>query len=167
MKQLQHFLFIIILVGCNNKSKLNNKINMKISFEVIPEDYERNLYTVNWTDTLGKKEGYIDNKFTKRPQEVWCIITNKKQDTLGYYKGLSTVQTYASFQTKDTTITLNFIIGLNMFNNKFDTIQNMADYEKTVNNYLKSHRLPLKFEPIYINLNTDLRKQFNLELKER
>jgi hypothetical protein len=140
---------------------------MKISFDIIPEDYERNLYSVEWKDTLGQAEGYKGNKLIKRPKEVWCVITNDRKDTLGYYQGLSTAQTFAGFQSKDTIVTLNFMIGLNFFTDKFDSGKSIADYEKAAHDYSKDNKLPIVFEPIQINLKTDLRKKYDIELKEK
>ena len=140
---------------------------MKISFAVIPEDYDSNLYSVEWTDTLGQAEGYQGSKLTKRPKEVWCVITNDRKDTLGYYQGLSTAQTFAEFQSKDTIVTLNFMIGLNFFTDKFDSGKSMEDYEKAAHEYSKDNKLPIFFEPIQINLKTDLRKKYDIELKEK
>ena len=139
---------------------------MKLSFQVIPEDFERNLYYVEWMDTLGQSEGYQGDKLIKRPKEVWCVITNDNKDTLGYYWGLSTAQTFAGFQSKDTTVTLNFMIGLNFFTDKFENGQSMKDYEKAARNYSKDNKLPIVFKPIQISLKTDLRKKYDIELKE-
>jgi hypothetical protein len=138
---------------------------MRISFDILPEDYERNLYTVEWTDTLGQAEGYQGRKLLKRPKEVWCVITNDRKDTLGYYRGLSTAQTFAGFQSKDTIVTLNFMIGLNFFTDKFDSGKSMPDYEKAAYDYSQDNKLPIVFEPIQINLKSDLRKKFDIELK--
>ncbi|GAA4374888.1 hypothetical protein GCM10023186_06930 [Hymenobacter koreensis] len=140
---------------------------MKILFEVIPEDYERNLYSVEWKDTLGQSEGYQKSNLIKRPKEVWCVITNDRKDTLGYYQGLSTAQTFASFQSKDTIVTLNFMTGLNFFTDKFANEQSMVDYEKTARDYSMDNKLPIHFEPIQINLKSDLRKKIDIELKEK
>ena len=139
---------------------------MKLAFEIIPEDFERNIYTVEWRDTLGQSEGYQGDKLIKRPKEVWCIVTNDNNDTLGYYRGLSTAQTYTEFQSKDTIVTLNFMIGLNFFTDKFENGQNMADYEKTAWDYSKTNKLPIVFETVRVNLKTELRKKFDIVLKE-
>lgn len=151
------------LVSCEQKSNPadNAKSSMRLSFEIIPEDFERNLYYVEWKDTLGQSEGYQGDKFIKRPKEVWCVITNGIKDTLGYYRGLSTARTFAGFQSKDTIVTLNFMIGLNFFTDKFENAQSLADYESN------NQKLPMIFEPIQINLKTDLRKKYDIELIEK
>jgi hypothetical protein len=162
-------LMFLELFSCRQKNNFTDNLNstMRISFYVIPEDYDRDLYSVEWTDTLGYAEGYEGSKLIKRPKEVWCVITNDSKDTLGYYKGLSTAQTFAGFQSKDTIVTLNFMIGLNFFTDKFDNGQSMADYEKVARNYSKNNKLPIIFEPIQINLKTDLRKKYDIELKRK
>ena len=166
----QFFISLLMFLGlfsCRQKNNLtgNSNSTMRISFDVIPEDYERNLYTVEWADTLGQAEGYQGRKLIKRPKEVWCVITNNSKDTLGYYQGLSTAQTFAGFQSKDTIVTLNFMIGLNFFTDKFDSGKSMADYEKAAHDYSRANKLPIVFEPIQINLKTDLRKKYDIELK--
>ena len=151
------------LFGCNklNGSKeLKNK-TIQLSYEIIPEDYERNLYYVSWNDTLGLSEGYLPDKFLQRPKELWCFITNNSHDTLGYYKGLSMPQSYLYFQTTDTIVTLNFMIGLNIFSSKFETDTIGAK------EYYKANTNPIEFEPIEINILTDLRQTFKRELKEK
>lgn len=162
-------LIVLGLFSCGQKTNSTDmsKSRMQISFDVVPEDYERNLYSVEWKDTLGQAEGYQGAKILKRPKEVWCVITNDHKDTLGYYKGLSTAQTFTGFQSKDTIVTLNFMIGLNFFTDKFDNGQSMADYEKAARNYSKDNKLPIVFEPIQLNLKTDLRKKYDIELKEQ
>ena len=148
----------------NNVTEIPNSI-MRISFDIIPEDYERNLYSVEWKDTLGQADGYRGRKLINRPKEVWCVITNNRKDTLGYYLGLSTAQTFAEFQSKDTIVILNFMIGLNFFTDKFDNGKSMPDYEKAAHDYSQDNKLPIVFEPIQINLKSDLRKKFDIELK--
>lgn len=130
---------------------------MKLAFEVIPEDYDRNLYYVNWQDTVGESEGYLPAKMLKRPKEIWCVITNKNNDTLGHYTGRSMAQTTAYFQTTDTVVILNFMIGLNMFSDKLDD-------EKTGREYWEANKTPIEFKPIHFNMKSDQRKKFELEL---
>ncbi len=155
-------LFILLLSNCDQAKQSPNKpkIKIRLTYEVIPEDYNRNLYYIEWQDTLGKSEGYLPNKIYKRPKEVWCVVTNKKNDTLGYYKGLSTAQTLAYFQTTDTIVILNFMAGLNMFSDKFDN-------DKKGKEYWEANRLPIEFEPIDFNVKTNLLKKFEIELKEK
>ena len=163
------FLIVFGLVSCGQKSNSTDKTKskMKLTFEVIPEDFEKNLYYVEWNDTLGQAEGYQGDKLIKRPKEVWCVVTNHSKDTLGYYKGLSTAQTFAGFQSKDTIVTLNFMIGLNFFTDKFESGQTKDDYEKAARDYSKDNKLPIVFEPIQINLKTDLRKKYDIELSKK
>ena len=168
----QFYILVFIVFGlasCGQKSNStdNTKLKMKLNFEIIPEDFERNLFYVKWNDTLGLAEGYQSHKLIKRSKEVWCVITNNSKDTLGYYKGLSTAQTFSFFQSKDTIVTLNFLIGLNFFSDKFESFKNLEDYEKAVRNFSIDNKLPVVFEPIQINLKTGLRKKYDIEFKEK
>ena len=165
-------LFVLGLVSCGQKNNAtnNSKMKMKLIFEVIPEDYERNLYYVAWEDTLGLSEGYQGDKWLERPKEVWCVITNDNKDTLGCYEGLSFAQESAWFQSKDTIVTLNFMIGLNVFTDKLtDKLEelNNEDFIKFVQKYLNDNHLPIIFEPIKINLKTDICKKYDIEIKEK
>ena len=162
-------LIVLELVSCQQKSKSIDisKSKIKLTFEVISEDLQSNWYYVEWKDTLGQSEGYKGHKWFTRPKEIWCVITNHKNDTLGYYKGLSTAQTFAYFQPTDTLVILNFMIGLNFFSEKFGNGKNIIEFENNARQYSKENRLPIAFEPILLNLKTDLRKKYDIELKEK
>lgn len=153
-------LMILIISGCKETSK-PDKSKIQLKYEIFPEDYDRNLYYVDWTDSLGLSEGYLPDKILKRPKEIWCFVTNNQNDTLGYYYGLSMAQTFCYFQTTDSIVTLNFMIGLNMFPEKFenDTLGAKA--------YWEANKTPIEFEPIEVNIKTDLRKEFEVELNEK
>ena len=155
-------IFILLLFGCGqtNKSFDKTKVKIKLVYEVIPEDYDRKLYSISWQDTLGKSEGYLPKKILRRPKEIWCFVTNKKMDTLGYYKGLSTAQTFAYFQTTDTIVILNFKAGLNIFSDKFDN-------DKEGKKHWDTNKTSAEFEPIDFNIKTGLRKKFEIELTEK
>jgi hypothetical protein len=163
--------FLTVIYGCKFQGKSENieKTKMSLSFQIIPEDYERNIYSIEWNDTLGLSEGYMKNKikWLKRPQEVWCIITNRNNDTLGYYQGLSTAQTFTYFQTTDTTVILNFMIGLNFFTDKHEDVIDKDAYLKVAQDYSKEHNLPIEFEPIEFDMKTELRQDFKIELKQK
>ncbi len=171
MRQLLYISLLIVLgfVSCVQKSNSTNntKSKLKLTFEVIPEDFENHSYSIEWKDTLGQSEGYIGNKWFKRPKEIWCIITNHQNDTLGYYRGLSTAQTFTYFQSTDTIVTLNFMIGLNFFSDKFGSGEDMVEFENNAKQYSKDNRMPIVFEPIQLNLKKDLRKKYDIELKEK
>jgi hypothetical protein len=162
-------LIIIGLLSCGKRTNPvdNSKSRMKLNFQVIPEDYEKHFYTVEWKDTLGQSEGYVGHKWFTRPKEIWCVLTNHKNDTLGYYMGLSTAQTFASFQSTDTLVTLNFMIGLNFFSDKFGSGKDMFEFENNAKEYSNDNRLPIVFKPIQLNLKTDLQKNYDIELKEK
>ena len=153
-------LLVLTLLGCKQLKTSTEKTpeKMRLTFQIIPENQDRNLYYVEWKDTLGKSEGYLPDNILKRPKEIWCIVTNTSNDTLGHYTGLSTAQTFSYFQSNDSVVTLNFKVGLNIFSNKFDSAVTVSEFQT------KNH-LPVEFEPVDVNLKTDLRKKFNLELK--
>lgn len=160
-------LFSFFFSGCQKKDYKSEKVKTRLTFEVFPENYERKLYTVQWKDTLGQKEGFIGNKWLTRPKEIWCVVTNSKKDTLGYYVGLSMAQDFVTFESSDSIITLNLMIGLNFFSDKFGTGENMQDFQNNARQYSKDNRLPIVFEPIELNLKTDLQKKYDIELKEK
>lgn len=170
MKRLFYILLIVLgLASCRQKSNStdNSKTKLKLTFEVIPEDYEKHFYSITWQDTLGLSEGYIDHKWFSRPKEIWCVIVNQQNDTLGYYTGLSTAQSFAYFESTDTLVTLNFMVGLNFFSDKFGSGNDMAAFENNARQYSKENRLPISFEPIILNLKTDLQKKNDIELIEK
>jgi hypothetical protein len=172
MKRPGLYMYLLIVFGLfscgqKNNSANNTKSKMRLTFELIPEDLDRSLYYIEWKDTLGQAEGYQRNNLLKRPKEVWCIITNDSKDTLGCYKGLSTAQTFTGFQSKDTIVILNFMIGLNYFTDKFETGQSIVEYANAAQEYSIINKLPIIFEPIKINLKSDLRKKYDIELKEK
>lgn len=163
----QYYIIVILLsitfINCkHNETSANNyPKEIRLTYQVVPEDPERGWYYVEWKDTLGLAEGYLDADFLKRPKEIWCVITNKKNDTLGYYRGRSMAQTFADFISTDTIVTLNFMTGMNLFSDKsFKT-------ETEWGNHIKQNRLPIKYEPIEINIQRDLRKEFEVVLKEK
>lgn len=164
MKFTSTLLVLITLVSCggnSNKTHEATKSIIQLTYEIIPEDYDRNYFTVTWTDTLGLSEGYLPDKFLSRPKEIWCIVNNRENDTLGYYKGMSMPHDYCSFKATDSLVTLNFMIGLNILPERFetDTTGAMA--------YIKANQTPIEYEPIEVNMNTDLRQSFTVELKEK
>ncbi len=162
-----NILILLFFSGCRQTDHSVEKVKTRVTFEVLPEDYERKSYTVQWKDTLGQKEGYVEGKWLRRPKEIWCIVTNSKKDTLDYYMGLSTAQDFLTFESSDTIITLNFMIGLNFFSDKFGTGENMKEFENNARQYSKDNRLPIVFEPIVLSLKTDTRKKYDIELKEK
>jgi hypothetical protein len=154
------FLFLLTILSCGqtNNSGVKPKEKIKLTFDVIPEDYDKNLYFVEWIDTLGQSKGFDK---IKRPEEIQCVIKNKNQDTLGYYLGLSTPQTFAYFQTVDTSVTLNFKISINIFSEAFNNNDNIR------REYLKKDSIPIELEPVTVNIKKGLRKKMTMVLKEK
>jgi len=149
--------FLLIMVSCGKVQKSNNIEKIKLSFEIVPEDYKTKSYSIEWGDTLCKSKGYDD---INRPMEIKCVIRNKKNDILGYYRGLSTPMTFTYFQTKDTIIYVDFSIDCNAFSGTFKT-------GEEVERYIKKNKLPIKFKSIELNINKDLRKKFSVELEKK
>lgn len=146
-------LLLLLLLGCAQNYVQEEKL--WLSYEVIPEG--NNYYTINWKDTLGVSEGYHENdlRFIKRPREVWCVVTSITNDTLGYYRGLSTAQTFANFQTSDSVVKLNFMTGLNLFpDNYIEDKQEMRKY-------------PIKYKPIIFNINRNKNHRTEVELQRK
>lgn len=145
-------LFVILTYSCvdQKRSKLN------LTFKISPESSD--TYIIQWYDTLGLSEGYTDIqsiRFIKRPKEIWCFITNIHNDTLGYYQGLSTANTFTYFNSNDSIIILNFMVGLNPF----------SDYH--INDANERKRYPIKFTPVKFNMNTELKRMIEVELTEQ
>ncbi|MGV9011847.1 MAG: hypothetical protein ACOH13_04565 [Flavobacteriales bacterium] len=152
---------MLLITSCGQGNNVQDKVKMSLTYEITPEDYDQNWYTVSWEDTLGQSEGYLAQDIGGRPKEVWCFITNQAQDTLGYYRGLSTATSFASFIATDTTVTLNFMIGLSMFPDKFQNDTTGAS------SYWQANHIPTSFEPIDVNIRTELREPIETVLKEK
>ncbi len=162
-----NIIILFFLFSCQQTDHSAEKVKTKLTYEVFPENYERKLYTVQWKDTLGQKEGYIGRKWLTRPKEIWCVVTNNNNDTLDHYMGLSTAQNFLTFESSDSLITLNFMIGLNFFSDKFGSGENMKEFANNSRNYSRLNKLPIIFEPIQINLKADIQKKITLELIEK
>lgn len=74
--------------------------------------------------------------------------------------GVNTAQAFSYFQSGDEVVTLNFKIGLNIFSSKFNPAVSVSEF-------LTKNHLLVEFEPVDVNLRTDLRKEFNTELKAK
>lgn len=163
MTKLNCFLLLLFITfcGCSHtktQSYRNAEEKMKLSFTIFPEG--NNQYSIMWKDTLGYSEGYTEGSmsFIKRPREIWCVITSLNNDTLGYYQGLSTAQTFTYFNSTDSIVNLNFMIGLNIFSDKLDSDTLDSDYEKLLNS-------PIKFKALNININEYLNNEREIILE--
>lgn len=156
LKYITILFSLLLFINCkqNRVTTDETKQKIKLSFQIIPEDFDKGLYYVEWEDTLGLSEGYLEGDFAKRPKEIWCVITNDRNDTLGYYRGLSTAQTFSPFQSIDSVVILNFMIGVNFFSDKSQPDLQLAEN-------------PIQYEPVRINIQTDLRKEFEVELTQK
>jgi hypothetical protein len=154
-------IFIIFLIGsiwfctnCTNKRQKEKIKQMKIEIEIIPESTSGN-YSIAWNDTLCSEFKSELNYLQKRPYEIHCNILDKRNDTIGYYRGLSTPQQFTYFHTNynaDSIIYLWFSVGVNSFS-EYNDSSNVCFNE------------PYEFKPIKIDLRTDLRKKINFILK--
>ena len=137
------------------QSKISKKEKLKIAIEVIQEG--ENWYYITWEDTIGMKAKY---GLLNRPLELWCHIQNLKLDTIGYYRGLSMPSSFTYFETKDSIVTFEFSKAFNFFNKAFsDEKERKAFWEK--------NKIPIRFERIEINLNSQLRQNLIVELIEK
>jgi hypothetical protein len=84
---------------------------MEIFINIIPEDQEKNLYVIEWIDTIGQAEGYP--KYN-RPFELHCYIRDAKGEQ-GQYTGLSTQMTHCGFQSAEEEIEIYFMRRINPF----------------------------------------------------
>lgn len=156
-------LFTIPGVGCSkhvSPEKLNvDKMNLGI--KIVPE-FGDNGYSLSWNDTLCSAFKFEWNYLQLRPYELYCYITNNNQDTLGYYRGLSTPRQFAYFETKireDSIINVDFSIGINHFS-EFLSEQT----PKYINQFNENNKERIVFERLVFNLNKDVRKKIALEL---
>lgn len=151
----------LLAFACKEAHMEHGKIKMNLTYEIIQENLKNNLYVLKWKDTLGLSKGYLPNNYFNRPKEVWCIITEKENDTIGYYCGSSMPRSYCYFTPTDSLVTLKFMVGFNILPKKFesDTLGMAA--------YLKASIKPKEFEPIHLNIRSDNEKQFEKIIKEK
>ena len=149
MKIILFILIVLsIFISCRNVAAGRTKMRLKILLQVVPEG--DSSYSISWKDTLGLSRGYT---LSNRPAELWCYLKSKN-DTIGYYKGLSTPSDFTYFSTTDSIIKVSFILGYNIFS------------EKIILDSIKSDEHLVHFEPIFINIKTDLRKDIDVVLTQ-
>jgi len=154
MKTIQLILlFSIFSISCNQGYEDEK---MKVSIEVIPE-YGDNTYYIAWKDTLGLKK-YGDD--LNNPLELNCLVKNINKDTLAFYQGRSTPANYVYFDTKDSIIDVRFSKELKLFPPGFSD----KNYIREVEKYINENNLPVEYQSIRININTQLRKKLEFEL---
>jgi hypothetical protein len=135
---------------------------MKMGIEIIPE-FKNGGYSLSWNDTLYESQFRNEVFFLEnRPQELYCYILNNKNDTLGYYRGLSSPRQWTYFQTTENTdsiINLKFSVGTNHFS-EFLSEQSKEYIEKFNGN----NKERIDFKSVKVDLKTDLRKKMEIEL---
>ena len=150
-----------ILFGCADKPKKLEIDRMKMEIELYLE-FENGGYFISWNDTLCSEFKSDWNYLQKRPFELYCHILNKKKDTLGYYRGLSSPRQFTYFQTTENTdsiIDLKFSVGINYFSEFLD--EQSEEYIEEFNENFKER---IEFKPVEVDLKTDLKKKIEIEL---
>jgi len=126
--------------------------NIELNIEINKED--DSSFCLTWLDTIEQKK--ITN-LQNRKHEIWCIIKDSK-DTIGHYTSLSTPQNFTYFTTKDSIITVTFMIGQNIFSDSIST--------KQMNEIMKTDGIIIKYNPIEVNIKKDIRKRLELHLNK-
>ncbi|HYC83828.1 MAG TPA: hypothetical protein VEB86_01345 [Chryseosolibacter sp.] len=139
----------IIFVTCEKTKTRKEKVQLKIRVEIVPEG--DSLYTLAWEDTIGQSN---NSSTADRLKELWCVLT-VDDDTVGHYWGTSTPRDYTYFQTSDSVIQAEFMIGPNVFSSKM------------TKGLLDDHQEIIRFAPVDINIKTNLRKRMELILMEK
>ena len=127
---------------------------MKLEIEIVPEDFNGG-YSISWNDSLCAE--FIETEWDflqKRPYELNCYITDRNNDTLGYYGPQSFQQQFAYFSTidkSDSIVNLNFKIGINPFSTFLET--QTKDYIEKFN---KVNERQTFFEPVKLELSSKL-----------
>jgi hypothetical protein len=134
---------------------------MKIDIEIIPETFDGG-YSISWNDTLCSEFANDKHFLEKRPNELYCYIINSKNDTLGYYIGLSSPRQWTYFQTVDNTdsiIYLKFCVGINHFSSF------LAEQSKEyIDKFNERNNERIEFKPIRLDINSTLRTKKEIEL---
>ena len=159
-------LISILSTGCiKNENKEHSSIDkMGLAIEIIP-DFGDTGYSISWKDTLCSEFKNEWNYLDLRPYELYCYITNRNNDTLGYYRGLSTPRQFTYFDTKsevDSIIKIDFSVGINHFSEFL--AKQTPEYIDQFNHRNKER---IVFEKVEFNLNRDLRKKVSLELARK
>jgi len=129
---------------------------MKMEIELIPENFNGG-YSISWNDSLCAE--FISTKLNflqKRPYELNCYITDRNNDTLGYYGPQSFQQQFTYFSTinkLDSVVNLNFKIGINPFSTFLEN--QSKEYIKKFN---EVNEKQIFFEPIQLKLSSELKK---------
>lgn len=155
---------IVLLSACSSMPKKLNIETLAIEIEVVPEDYNGS-YSLSWVDGLCP-EFNIDNRYLEdRPYELYCFITNRQNDTLGYYSGLSSPRQFTYFETNDTNdsiINIQFLVGTNHFS-AFLAEQS----EEYIQQFNENNSDRIEFETVQLDLSKILRKKIEINLTNK
>lgn len=147
-------------IGCTKEKKPSEKEKLSIQVQIIPEGVVNDIpYHALWWEVTNTKDS-SHFKTIKDPEEIWCVILNSRQDTLGYYTGGSTPMPFTYFNAADSIINIQFMIGIDFFSS---AIKEEEDYKK----YLEQIETPIEFEPVEININQHLGDTIRFELLEK
>lgn len=155
---LLSILFCVVVAGCTTKTHSTEKEKLKLQIQIIPEGITNDSipYHALWWKIPEESDTTLFRD-VKDPEEIWCIILNSGQDTLGYYMGRSTPMPFTYFNATDSIIHIRFMIGVNFFS---EAIKTEAEYEKLI----KQIEKPIEFEPIEVNINQHLRDTLEIEV---
>ena len=162
-------LTLLFLTSCSNNQTKPYQTQMKIALEIIPEDTEGG-YTLVWKDSVGQAIKHLcpDTSYFRflrwRPFETHFTVTNRNNDTLGYYYGVSAPHDYLFFAVtdpSDSIIMLHPSIGgyfcsdyiFSQLDTPFTLIEQEAFYQKQIEGHGKV------FKPIEIDIRKILRKK--------
>jgi hypothetical protein len=158
MKTIHLIILLSLSIGCSETEKTKEQIQLGINFIIVPEN-DIGGYHVEWKDTLGLSQNYGTHQ---RPLELWCIVKNEENDTLGYYKGLSTPQRFTYFITQDSIVYLEFKRAANFWSDMYH-----GKSEKENKKLWEKNAKIIDFDPVSVNIKKDLRKEFEVVLKEK
>jgi hypothetical protein len=149
-------LFPIFALACQfDQPAAWRQQDLEISIEVLGEG--GNYYSVAWDDTIGMRDSHL---LYNRPLELWCHVLSVRNDTLGYYRGMSTPMTFAYFETTDSLVILQFAKAFNHFSDAFTS-------EQARRRFWEKHREPVEYESIRIDLRDQVGEKLNYELGVR
>ena len=127
-----------------------------MEIEIVPEDFNGG-YSIAWNDSLcAKFISTASNFLQQRPYELNCYITDRNNDTLGYYGPQSSQQQFAYFSTinkSDSIVNLNFKIGINPFST---FLENQS--EEYIKKFIELNEKQIVFKPIQLKLSSELEK---------
>lgn len=152
---------IVFLAACSSMPKKLNIETLEIEIEVVPEDYNGG-YLLSWVDGLCLEFNTDHRYLENRPYELYCFITNRHNDTLGYYSGLSSPRQFTYFQTSDTNdslINIKFLVGTNHFSGFL-----AEQSQKYIDQFNENNSDRIEFETVQLDISKILHKKIEINL---